>query len=33
MKMFNEEIQDQLREIFGDLKGDVTIALFTKEGE
>lgn len=33
MKMFNEEIQGQLKEIFEDLKGDVTIALFTKEGE
>ncbi|MBR0576085.1 thioredoxin family protein [Proteiniclasticum sp. BAD-10] len=33
MKMFNEEIQSQLKEIFQDLKNDVTIALFTKEGE
>lgn len=33
MKMFNEEIQGQLREVFEELKGDVTIALFTKEGE
>ncbi len=31
--MFNEEIQGQLREVFEELKGDVTIALFTKEGE
>ncbi|MFH5834916.1 MAG: glutaredoxin [Clostridia bacterium] len=33
MKMFNEEIQGQLKEIFQEMKGDVTIALFTKEGE
>ena len=33
MQMFNEEIQGQLKEIFQELKGDVTIALFTKEGE
>lgn len=33
MKMFNEEIQGQLKEVFEELKGDVTIALFTKEGE
>ena len=33
MQMFNEEIQGQLREIFQEMKGDVTIALFTKEGE
>lgn len=33
MKMFNEEIQAQLREVFEDLKDNVTIALFTKEGE
>ena len=31
--MFNEEIQAQLKEVFEELKGDVTIALFTKEGE
>lgn len=33
MKMFNEEIQGQLKEVFEEMKGDVTIALFTKEGE
>jgi len=33
MKMFNEEIQGQLKEVFQEMKGDVTIALFTKEGE
>lgn len=33
MKMFNEEIQGQLKEIFQEMKGDMTIALFTKEGE
>lgn len=33
MKMFNEEIQAQLREVFNDLRDNVTIALFTKEGE
>ncbi len=33
MKMFNEEIQAQLKEVFQDLKENVTIALFTKEGE
>ena len=31
--MFNEEIQGQLKEVFQEMKGDVTIALFTKEGE
>lgn len=29
MKMFNEEIEKQLKEIFNDLKNNVTIALFT----
>ncbi|MBW8381423.1 MAG: glutaredoxin, partial [Youngiibacter sp.] len=33
MKMFNEELRSQLKEVFNDLGGDVTIALFTKEGE
>jgi glutaredoxin-like protein len=33
MKMFNEELRGQLKEVFNDLAGDVTIALFTKEGE
>ena len=33
MKMFNEEIQGQLKEVFEEMKGDVTIALFTKQGE
>lgn len=33
MQMFNEELQGQLKEVFNDLKNDVTIALFTKEGE
>lgn len=33
MNMFNEELQGQLKEVFKDLKDNVTIALFTKEGE
>lgn len=33
MKMFNEELQGQLKEVFKDLKNEVTISLFTKEGE
>ncbi len=32
MKMFNEELEKQLKEIFAALKGDVTIALFTEPG-
>lgn len=32
-KMMNEEIQDQLREIFSSMVNDVTMVLFTKEGE
>lgn len=30
MKFFNEENEKQLKEVFGGLKGDVTIALFTE---
>lgn len=33
MKMFNAEIENQLKDVFSNLKNDVTIALFTKEGE
>ena len=33
MKMFNTEIENQLREVFSNMKNDVIIALFTKEGE
>ena len=29
MKMFNEDLEKQLKEVFEDLKNDVTIALFT----
>lgn len=32
-KMMNEEIQNQLREIFSSMVNDVTMVLFTKEGE
>lgn len=32
-KLMNEEIQNQLREIFSSMKHDVTMVLFTKEGE
>lgn len=32
-KMMNEEIQSQLRDIFKEMKNDVTMVLFTKEGE
>lgn len=32
-KMMNEEIQTQLREIFTSMVNDVTMVLFTKEGE
>jgi len=32
MKMFNEDLEKQLKEIFGALKRDVTIALFTEPG-
>lgn len=32
-RMMNEEIQTQLREIFNDMGNDVTMMLFTKEGE
>ena len=32
-KMMNEDIQKQLREIFGSMVNDVTMVLFTKEGE
>ncbi len=33
MKMFNSEIENQLKEVFSKMVNDVTIALFTKEGE
>lgn len=33
MTMFNEEIQAQLKEVFQDMKEDVTLALFTQDGE
>lgn len=32
-KMLNEEIQKQLRQVFTEMKDDVTIVLFTQEGE
>lgn len=32
MKIFNAELEKQLKEVFETLKGDVTIALFTKDG-
>lgn len=32
-KMMNEEVQNQLKQIFGDMKNDVTMVLFTQEGE
>lgn len=33
MNFFNEEIQGQLKQVFESMKSDVTIALFTKDGE
>ncbi|HSP47671.1 MAG TPA: thioredoxin family protein, partial [Clostridiaceae bacterium] len=33
MKMFDEQLQSQLREVLAGIKDDVHIALFTKEGE
>ncbi len=33
MTMFNDEIEKQLTEVFGNMVNDVTIALFTQEGE
>lgn len=33
MKLLNEEIQGQLKEVFTGMVNEVTIALFTKEGE
>lgn len=33
MSMFNEEIKSQLKEVFQDMKEDVTLALFTQDGE
>ena len=32
MKILNEDLERQLKDIITGLKGDVTIALFTKEG-
>jgi len=32
-KMMNEEVQNQLKQIFNDMKNDVTMVLFTQEGE
>lgn len=32
-KLMNEEVQNQLREVFSAMKNDVTMVLFTKEGE
>jgi glutaredoxin-like protein len=32
-RLMNEEVQNQLREIFGEMKQDITMVLFTKEGE
>lgn len=32
MKMFNADLEAQLKEVFNDLTNDVTIALFTEEG-
>lgn len=32
-KMLNEEIQKQLRQVFSEMKEDVTMVLFTEEGE
>lgn len=32
-KMLNKEIQDQLRQVFSEMKDDVTMVLFTEEGE
>jgi len=33
MKLLNEEVRTQLHQVFENMKTDVTIALFTKEGE
>ncbi len=33
MKMLNEEVEKQLKDVFSNMVNDVTIALFTKEGE
>ena len=30
--MMNEEVQNQLKQIFNDMKNDVTMVLFTQEG-
>jgi len=32
-KMMNEEIQEQLRQVFADMKDDVTMVLFTQQGD
>lgn len=32
-RLMNEEVQNQLREIFGGMQNDITMVLFTKEGE
>jgi glutaredoxin-like protein len=33
MKLLNEELSTQLKEVFADMKNPITIAVFTKEGE
>lgn len=33
MKLFNEDLQKQLVEVFNEMKSDITLVLFTKEGE
>ncbi len=33
MALLNQELQDQLRDVFSSMKEDVTLAVFTKEGE
>src|SRR5690554_1558575 len=33
MKMFNSEIENQLKDVFSDMKNDVIVALFTQEGD
>ena len=33
MALLNEALQDQLREVFSEMKNEVTLAVFTKEGD
>ena len=33
MSLLNEQLQEQLREIFADMKDDITLAVFSKEGD